>query len=938
MTTPNDAVDRIDDDTTLTTLLAQLDQLSQQAEAFNVDSTPGAALARVDGASAEDVKNAMAQRRAEAARLREEIRAKNDELQRQLRSRVSAALEQLEPLRQQVKRAEEVIWMVQLFLGRDEQVTLLRAGRPAPITTPISVRQLVLSMDEETMLHAESGGIDYTDVAEFDQWLLDDPEHLDQVLPEKRGIVAIVPRARGRHRSPWEDPISAAERNKANTQTHFLIRNGECLYRMTTDFTVGDRLFLSREEQDNFFTEVRHDPKLGSVRVPLEPGSPAWVRAEEQANARQRHFMRAALIIQGVIERTNLLRPLPPGVSVLRPESFENGQVRLIADAENALTEGREPFYDWLARLNSSLRPGVFIVGAFNSSEFRANQSPNDYRNWRLYPSSAIPPETGVPYQLEQQREDGALIIRYPRRRWHGEQPAQVRASCRIFPTDKFVIPLSLTNAADIEYYLRSRTERHAYQHMLPLLAAALRAKRAEAEQEAPFLQLLAGQIAAAHGIDQQQALAAATELAVWWKQANAFHRPLVAATGSTTEVKAIEDILAEYESRRQAAQRAKKDREPETMQRLRSEVADLMYIGRDRNGGYIAFAPQHRELDEDLVPRSGYVTEYRLGASGRGKVTRRDWVLLTHRRVSTWRALWSTDTWSTWNIDPPSGSQLTDTEFRDLVAQLVAAGREHTTIRMRPRDPDAEHRRVPVGGSRSYRRSVEPTGVPTAMTYTPGRIRGGTFTLYLRAPDAETEPELPERLLTGHWPKVSADSVNATWRRGVGGVVILDVYDRSDPQHWSYGSMYRTDPVQAPWHADMLVWSDPDEVQRLTHRAERLHEAAKSALALREQALAVRQVVAAAWEQRAESAAKARFMDDYNDEPGWPDHRRLLKGLHFPYGGNDHELFTLIQRLVEEGRHLAGRTVASAAQLLPDEIFELPDDILDLPVSTSKQ
>ena len=37
-------------------------------------------------------------------------------------------------------------------------------------------------------------GIDARSIEQFDEWLLADPAHLDQVLPEAKGVVVLVPR------------------------------------------------------------------------------------------------------------------------------------------------------------------------------------------------------------------------------------------------------------------------------------------------------------------------------------------------------------------------------------------------------------------------------------------------------------------------------------------------------------------------------------------------------------------------------------------------------------------------------------------------------------------------------------------------------------------------------------------------------------------------
>lgn len=128
------------------------------------------------------------------ARAKELIRAQQAALEAQLRAMAA----ELEPLQAQIAMYEEGIWTMNLYLGRDEEIHTLRAGEPAPAGTPIHVRQQVLAMDEESALFAEAGGMDVRDIEAFDKWITSDPRHLEQVLPEQRGVVAIIPRRQAR--------------------------------------------------------------------------------------------------------------------------------------------------------------------------------------------------------------------------------------------------------------------------------------------------------------------------------------------------------------------------------------------------------------------------------------------------------------------------------------------------------------------------------------------------------------------------------------------------------------------------------------------------------------------------------------------------------------------------------------------------------------------
>ena len=322
------------------------------------------AIVPVDDRSPGGFKIALARVRQLAQAKQAELQARQTELQGILAEKLAVANALLAPLQELVGQIEEAIWTVNLYLGKDEEIVRLRDGEPAPASTPISVRQLVLAMDEECAVAAEEGGIDARSIAQFDAWLLERPEHLDQVLPEPKGVVVLVPR---RQSKDYGDPWSNRAAQEADRQSYFLIRNGERLYRICTDFIVGTTLLPRRDEFLDFFVEERIDWETRErTRVPLEPGSHAYMEAEKRADARGRHYFRIGLILQGLIDRTPVFHPLPGAIQVTRPEAYDQGWLRIIADAEPALGDGHERFRDWHARLNATLDVGMRVIGAFS--------------------------------------------------------------------------------------------------------------------------------------------------------------------------------------------------------------------------------------------------------------------------------------------------------------------------------------------------------------------------------------------------------------------------------------------------------------------------------------------------------------------------------------------------------------------------------------------
>ena len=74
-----------------------------------------------------------------------------------LAEKMAVATALIMPLRKLVAQLEESLWMVDLYLGRQEEIRCLQDGEAAPADTPIIIRQAVLEMASECAVAAEVG-------------------------------------------------------------------------------------------------------------------------------------------------------------------------------------------------------------------------------------------------------------------------------------------------------------------------------------------------------------------------------------------------------------------------------------------------------------------------------------------------------------------------------------------------------------------------------------------------------------------------------------------------------------------------------------------------------------------------------------------------------------------------------------------------------------
>ncbi|MGP4027157.1 hypothetical protein [Actinomadura sp. 3N407] len=869
-------------------------------------------LAAVSGRAAPQVKAHAADMRRRALDQEAALHASIEKFRQEMTAQIQAATARLAPLREQVARLEETIWTVNLYLGRDEEIITLTDGDPAPADTPITVRQLVLSMDQECLVAATSGGIDVRNLEEFDTWVSSAPEHLEQVLPEPRGVVVLVPRRTPRD---YGDPWLQKAMDEANHQSYWLIRNGDRLYRMVTDFTVGERLVPARDEFLSFFTTRSF---TGAEPRQLQPGTGEWLRAEKAANARQRHFMRAALILQGLIDRTVVFHPLPvPTVSVLSEESYTAGHVRTVNDAEATLGTGREPFKVWLQRLNRRLRPGMRVVGAFNTERFRALAPDWKHRynaHSRITPEGAGWPDTGTLYTIERDR-DGELRFLYdrPDQIWvpgEGPRPAARRASCRISPDDTWIIPVDLVTAEECAVYMGARTERHAYVDMMPLLQTVIDTKHAEAEAEAPFCELLAGELTNTFPeLDLAQARRDVPDLVRWWKLKNRIHRPLVNPDDPKVEAAAITAIVAEQQARLADRRRALTDPEAEAVMvaRLRSQIPGAMMVARTRQGGYVALEPQPRTLPPGAAPANVWVREHSTGATG-VTIRARDWVMPRSRH--TWRILWHAPAWERWDLDALSRDHFTDPELAEFTRQAIAVSGDRVResgYQGRPRDPGDV---LAAAFNAAARQLIVWRLEPTAL-------------------------ESSDRPLTGPSPRLSITEVPFTCSRTTAGAPALI------PVRWP-GTRDMTVPTTPgklpapPWDPQQLVHTDDDVLADLHGLTVAYSRSRDAAARMRRTALDAIASVRAAWEAAAEADAFRRFMDDYDDEARWEGHRKTLN-LRWPHNTHGEAVQTLIFRAVETGIDVDGMRVGAAAAALTGrtgDTHAVPDDVADLVIT----
>jgi hypothetical protein len=874
------------------------------------------------GADAPAVRSKVVAARAEAARREMELRQRQDDMKRDLdaaraameadfRRRQAEIEEQLRPLKEELARLEEISWTVDLYMGRDEEVILLRDGKPAPADTPIVIRQMVLAADEEALLLIEEGGIDYRRMGAFIEWVAE-PENTDRIIPDRKGVVVVVPTRQSRD---YGDGYHNVVADQANKRAHWLLRNGDRLYLLVTDekMHVGERLLPARDEFSSIFT--KRDWKSGE-RVPLAPGSTEWLDAEKLAGSVQRHYMRKMLVLQGLIDRSVVWRPLPaPQVNLLSVASQDLGYVRLVQEGDMALGDGRPRFRDWQRALNGRLRPGMRVVLSTRCDAWRAETI--DERGWvyghnRVWPARASHPSEGEPLMIDK-RSGSDLIVHYRRTdtvlkrdvpvpdrpgyvyRGLWEVEPSVRATCVIRPGDEFVIPFDLATEEDLLYYLNSREDRKNYLEMVPVLRSALAAKQAEREAEAPFRLLLAGAIMSAHpGADPAEVERDVPELVWWWKTSGKNARAL---TGDHEhEAKAVRAIVAEWDLRRRNA--GNPEANEKAVQSALSQLGrdDVLAVALVRSGAYKAWT-----ASGDRTP---YLDEHTLSRrEGRWEPTAQ-WTTIHPRTLSTMRTLWSAERWQWHDLYPAVGEILTGPERDDLMARL--------------------RERMEADGS-----------APIVILDYPGSVDRKFLTGYGWAPGADLS-DLGKRKVDEY-----LTAYRVAWSRRQDGGIATET-----GTVWPHWERYTSWPsfvpqpetrdqfgrMSWPWReddghwersAERLAWHDDGQVRRLVglyeslRERQRMEQEAASEAANRPYASAIERGARAAWLREKTAEARRRFDEDFGADAGeelWLHHLGTLdleRAYKVPRW-----LDGMAGRLARARVEVDGRTFAEIAEL----------------------
>lgn len=426
------------------------------------------------------------------------IRDQLDEKSREL-AIMSALLERkrdhlysaMRTMRDKLEGAQRIVNVIETYLGIDEDIVQIAEGQPAIVTDPLCFRQLVIHMDEE--IGDESfGGFDFTKIEEFDQYMRTNYRTL---IPESKGVVVARPRRNSKDYNAFDsDPtIGAMIRNEMmnehNRKTYILIRNGENLYRIWTSMVIYPHLFPSQDEMQEL-----HSSDRGSIR---NQDKEAFILA----------YKRNLILMQGLIDRTDILKPHAEGLNLWKVEEFKES-VKFIYDGSSLLPTGKLAWKDYLSKVNSEIKRGSRVYfGGFSHYDYKS-----DYWQWtraRFPTHSGTRSADGLPRPpkgvftvhkvnpVDGYSEDGFLLRFKRKTRWDDRtfREVEVKRSTPfyLFRGDSCVMNYDSVSLEDVDFYLRDRVNRKSYLTMMPILKGIKAERLKELQVDESFAQFMSG-------------------------------------------------------------------------------------------------------------------------------------------------------------------------------------------------------------------------------------------------------------------------------------------------------------------------------------------------------------------------------------------------------------------------------------------------------------
>lgn len=279
-----------------------------------------------------------------------------------------------------VKKIDDRLFALELYAGFHDKFKLIADGEPAPQETPITIRQMLRYMDEETLIAATDGGMDFGHLEDFDEWVAG---NIKTICPEPRCVVAFQIRRNMKDYGPCKDIGTAFQHyewHKEDMKTYLLIRNGDKAYRYATTLEFSPRLLPLREEFNKPFYKDHY--WSDEEKKPITPQDIAYDECAEARTKVMMHYNRITFLLQGLLDRSEVFNPHPP-IALNDPEVIAKW-VKFNYDEEDGLPTFNPPNWDvYRDKLNSRLHKGMVVYAKFDREKYDS-RSGRYWSDWHI--------------------------------------------------------------------------------------------------------------------------------------------------------------------------------------------------------------------------------------------------------------------------------------------------------------------------------------------------------------------------------------------------------------------------------------------------------------------------------------------------------------------------------------------------------------------------
>jgi len=448
---------------------------------------------------------------------KQDLRNKHDEIllkRAELDAMIRNLNQSMNVLQKEIEQKAKIVYVIETFLGIHEQVVQINKGLPVSEEEPLTLFQQRLYMDEEVGLWGEyedkAQGLDFTQIEEFDKWIA--KEYKRYLYAPKSVCVFRVRRRDKEYGNVWANIYCNAE----NTRTYFLFRNGENLYRIWSDVSVGPRLFPTMHEYAGVLKEYEN-----------------WGEDRQREKLKDKHesYLYGLIAIQGIIERTDLLgTSLRSTVNLFRPDGIPKDRVRFIRDDEPEfwLGDGKPRWKEFAEKNRSTIMVGTRVVLAVRPWYFHLNAQ-KDSDDWRCSPfRPSHPPSRSEIYIIEEETKGGYHSANFKflynpgdeiwRRDSFTSSPRKKRVPWLTYRGE--ILNFDAITLEDAEHYEQSRLDRADYLDILPTIHWIKKIRKEERALELEFTKFIAGQLSW-----DESRYGEIREAIDWWKLKNKWKR-----------------------------------------------------------------------------------------------------------------------------------------------------------------------------------------------------------------------------------------------------------------------------------------------------------------------------------------------------------------------------------------------------------------------------